>query len=396
MDEPNTDSVDWLRHEVAGGRVHTVRLSFTDHLGAWRGKRIPAEHFLASHLDQPMGFCDGMIVCDVRCDIIQETPFSNFMTGYPDFHVWPDLARLREVGWALGEVFVFGSPADHHGMPVPVGPGYVLGKVIDRLTRLGHVARVAGRLGGRFMRDPRTGAAWGTGGLSPTESIVPLDAVTRGLVRSGVPISGVRVGPAPGEFEIAFASSEPGEIAESIVIAKGACKEIGADVGTRSTFMTRTVGGSRASLQTFDLDFVGEIRNIQLGGVHELLRQARGLLQPSVTAFKAGPPPEPTMEIVAGRTIVRDVVASSEADPFVVIATSLAAVAHALDQVSVRTTPGPRSLPEAAEALDTSGWISEWLGSDYVENTIPLLEHEGTLFDEVVSDWEIQRYWSAS
>jgi len=90
------------------------------------------------------------------------------------------------------------------------------------------------------------------------------------------------------------------------------------------------------------------------------------------------------------------VVASSEAEPFVVLAASLAAVAQVADLESVPESPAPRSLLEAAGALKTSGWIAEWLGSVYVDNTIPLLEHEAALFDDVVSDWEIERYWSAS
>lgn len=396
MDQLAADRVSWLRQELAAGRLHTVRLSFVDHLGAWRGKRIPVEHFLNSHLDQPMGFCDGMIVCDVKCDIIQETPFSNFTTGYPDFHVWPDLARLREVGWAPGEVYVFGAPADHHGTPMPPGPEYVLGRVTDKLAASDVSAKVVARLAGRFMRDPRTGATWGTGGLGPAESTVPLDAVTTGLVRSDVPVAGVRVGPATGEFEIDFASSEPRDIAESIVITKGACKEVGADVGTRATFMTRTVAGSRPSMQVFDLELEGASSAVDSGSVGQLLRQARGLLQPSVTAFKAGPPPAPEVDVTSTYTSVRGVAASSEADPFVALAVSLAAAAQAGEPGSVSESLPPRSLLESAETLRTAPWIADWLGSGYVDNTIPLLEHEGTLFDEVVSDWEIERYWSAS
>ena len=398
MDQLASDRVQWLRQESSEGRVHTVRLSFVDHLGAWRGKRIPVEHFLASHLDQPMGFCDGMIVCDVRCDIIQETPFSNFTTGYPDFHVWPDLARLREAGWAPGEVYVFGAPADHHGHPMPPGPGYVLGKVVDRLAGSGVSAKVQARLSGRFMQDPWTGPAWGAGGgLGPAEPAVALDAVMTGLVGSDVPVAGVRVGPAAGEFEIDFAASEPRDIAESIVIAKGACKEVGADAGTRATFMTRTAGGSRPSTQVFDLELEGTLDPVDASSIGQLLGQARGLLQPSVNAFKGGPPPIPeAVDVTDERTSVRGVTASSEADPFVALAVSLAAAGQARDQQRGAESVAPRSLLEAAETLRATLWIADWLGAGYVDNAAPLLEHEGVLFDEVVSDWEIQRYWSAS
>jgi glutamine synthetase len=390
------DRVDWLRHAVSEGRIHTVRLSFGDHLGVWRGKRIPASHFLEHHLDAPMGFCDGMLVCDVGCDIIQETPFSNFETGYPDVHVWPELDRLREAVWAPGEAYVFGAPADHDGSPVGTGPSHVLNKVVSRLVDRGLEPMVRGRLGGRFMQTGRSGATWAVGGLSPGESAGALDIVMRGLLEAGISVRGASAGPSGGEFEVEFGSGTPRDIAESVLIAKGACKEIGAASGTRATFMTRTLGGSRPSVMTFDVEFDGADQVADTPSVSAFLQQARGLFQPSVTAFKAGPPPEPRVESVDGGTILRGIVASAEADPFVAIAVSLAAIAEALSKGSTAVSANPRSLADAAEALRANAWIREWLGSEYVSNTIPLLEHEGALFDEVVSDWEIERYWSAS
>jgi len=396
MDGAATERVDWLRQKVDEGTIHTVRLSFGDHLGAWRGKRIPAAHFLEHHLDAPMGFCDGMIVCDVRCDIIQETPFSNFTTGYPDFHVWPDLERMRLAAWAPGEAFVFGTPADHHGDPAPTAPAHILERVVGRLAEHGLAPIVRGSLGGRFMQDGRRGAPWGIGGLAPAESTGPLDVVTRGLNASGLQLSGVRAGPMSGEFEIGFADATPRDLAESFLVAKGACKEIGAAFGTRATFMTRTVGGSRPSVQRFDATLQGFDQELDVAAIQRLVDRARGLFQPSITAFKAGPPSTPSLDVAGDRTIVRGMVASAEADPFVALAACLAAVGESLSGKAIPDAPAPRTLPEAADALEDCEWASDWLGSDYVENTIPLLRHEGALFDEVVSDWEIERYWSAS
>ena len=87
----------WLADEVAAGRVDTVALSFADRLGAWRGKRVPAREFV-EHGPIVLGFCDGMVVCDIRCGVIEETPFSNFETGYPDLHVTLDPRRRASNG----------------------------------------------------------------------------------------------------------------------------------------------------------------------------------------------------------------------------------------------------------------------------------------------------------
>ncbi len=103
MDAPATDLTGpgWLAAAADRGEVHTVRLGWADRLGGWRGKRMPVREFL-SRAPMSMGFCDGMIVCDVQCDIIEATPFSNYSTGYPDLHVHfhPDLAR--PAAWAPG------------------------------------------------------------------------------------------------------------------------------------------------------------------------------------------------------------------------------------------------------------------------------------------------------
>jgi glutamine synthetase len=387
-------AVDWLRGEVENGSIHTIRLSFSDHLGAWRGKRIPAQHFLEKHLDEPMGFCDGMIVCDVQCDIIQATPYSNFATGYPDFHVWADLPGLRRATWVPGEAFVFGDPADHHQTPFGVAPRQVLRRVLANLTALGIDATTSVRIGGRLMRDPHTGIEVGRGGLSPTEDMGPIDHALRGVMDAGYPVATLEAGTAAGEFEIGLGPGHPFEIAEAVVVTKGACKELARAEDMTSTFMTLTPGGSRPSLLEIVVHTSSEIAQLNLGS---RILEARGLLQPSITAFKAGTPKEPI--VVAeddGRRRTGPFEASSEADPFAALAIAMAAVGDAASASSPGRTTPPEDLTQAASTLGASQWAREWLGDAYVDNSVPLLLHEAGLMDDVVTDWELERYWSAS
>ena len=124
-------SDSWLAGEVSAGRVDTVALSFADRLGAWRGKSVPAREFV-EHGPVVLGFCDGMVVCDIRCGVIEETPFSNFSTGYPDLHVTLDPRDACPTGWRPGEAYVFGVPSDHHGVALEVAPTAVLTSVVSR------------------------------------------------------------------------------------------------------------------------------------------------------------------------------------------------------------------------------------------------------------------------
>ncbi len=78
-----------------------------------------------------------MIVCDVQCGVIEETPFTNYSTGYPDLHVTFDARDARPMGWRPREAYVFGVPCDHGGAALSVAPMTVLASVVRRLATLG-------------------------------------------------------------------------------------------------------------------------------------------------------------------------------------------------------------------------------------------------------------------
>jgi glutamine synthetase len=393
------DRLAWLQAAVREGAVHTVRASFADRLGHWRGKRVPAEYFL-THADQELGFCDGMLVCDVRCDIIEETPYSNYGTGYPDFHVRFDLAGLRPVGWISGEAYVFGDPYDRDGRPSPVSPRHVLRRVLDRLAAMGIRTRVGLRLGGRFMRDPYQAALIPAGGLGPGDDEVgALSRIGTGLRSSDIPVLAIATGPEAGAFRLTLGNDEPMASAEAGVVAKAAVKEVARQCGVTASFMTLQRGALTPSLlePTVDLEITGSVHPRAIA-IQRRLAEVRALLQPSVNAFKAGPPSLPIIRPVGRRLEVSSLTASSEADPFTVIAAALAAFAVATD--STRESAGSladgQGLGAAAEQLARTAWAGEWLGPEFVANAIPLLAREDRLLQFAVTDWEIDRYWGTA
>ena len=228
----------WLRSAVEAGEIHTVRLSFADRLGGWRGKRIPAALFLV-RLDQPAGFCDGMIVCDVQCGVHESTPFSNYATGYPDLHVIPDPGRIHPVGWVPGEAYVFGVPAGRDHRPLAV---------VQR--------------GGGGQR------AW-------------LQRRSDGVGERG---------PEPGAFTVRLAVGDPYDTALASVVTKSALKETARRRGLYATFMTRPPGSHAPSLLTVRALLPDGAADCVTAQLTALAAKARPLLQPSVNAFKAGTP----------------------------------------------------------------------------------------------------------
>ena len=399
MTSETNNRVEWLRAAVQSGAIHTVRASFADRLGHWRGKRIPAEHFL-EHLEQTIGFCDGMLVCDVKCDIIEETPYSNYQTGYPDFNVRFDLDRLRPVGWMEGEAYVFGDPHDHDSRPSQVSPRNVLRRVLGRLAAHGIRARVSFQLGGRFMHDPDRPALIPSGGLDPGDDEVgALARLGRGLQASEIQVRAITGGLEPGMFRLTLASDEPLAGAEAAVVAKGAAKEIARQVGVTASFMTLQRRAKFPSLlePVVELE-VASLNRLEPNAIQIRLSEIRSLTQPSINAFKVGSPALPIIDEDGLNLRISGLAASSEADPFTVAAAILAAIAVEIGGHD-RPTDGQSeasSLGAAADQLAQSSWASDWLGPDFVANSVPLLVREDRLLRSSVTDWEVERYWGTA
>jgi glutamine synthetase len=396
----DTAGPGWLASAADRGEVHTVRLGWADRLGGWRGKRMPVREFL-SRAPLSMGFCDGMIVCDVQCDVIEATPFSNYSTGYPDLHVHflPELARLA--AWAPGEAFVFGVPRDAAGRPLDVAPAAVLAQVLHRLDELRVRVQVRACLAGAALPGHGTPAAAAAGPTLPdahSAASVGL-AVLEGLAASGLPATSVRGGLDPGSFVLGLGPASPAELAEALVVAKSAAREIAGARGHQAVFMTLRPGAAEASLLALDVAVTG-VPPLSAGALQCRFDAVRPLLFPSVTAMKAHAPAAQVSDGPGGaqRVLAH---ASSEADPATAIAVLLAAVGS-LTEASPPGSPGVaaadlpiRDLRDAAAMADRP-WVTRWLGTPFVANAIPLFEHEAELFQAAVTDWEIARYWSAS
>ena len=375
--------LDWLREAAASGEVHTVRISFADRLGVWRGKRVPVDLFLGG-VDKPLGFCDGMLVCDVHADLVQETRFSNYTTGYPDFYVHADPATIRQVGWAPAEAYVFGDLRDEHGHTTGVAARSTLAKVAERAAALG-LTSVRLAVSGRLMHAPDRPATLELDLIHGAADRV-LTTVAAGLDGAGIRVETIEVD-RDGAFRLGLGSMGLRAAGEAGVVTKGAIKEVARAAGLDATFMTRPLPG--ASPSTWDVEVAlpaGVV--VDAGVLAALAADARGLTSPSVTAFRAGPL---SVEAGEGYAVVR---ASSEASPETAVAIAVACVAEAI----AGTAGGAEtvSLVDAASRLESASWLSDWLGEDLPLNSAPLLRAEQAMFDAAVTDWELQRYWKAS
>lgn len=391
MDPSASATATWLQSAADAGQIHTVRVSFADRLGAWRGKRMPVEEFLR-RAPVTVGFCDGMIVCDVQCDVIEQTPFSNYATGYPDLHLHVTAADARPAAWAPGEAYVFGVPTSMNGKPLPVAPVNVLSGVLQRLSELGARVSAHAWLSGAFVPESSRSSA-----PAPRQRLgsEPGHQLLDGLYGSGVPATELSPGLDAGSFTIGFAISSPAELAEGLVVAKGAAKEIAPRWGMSAIFLTRRPGARLNATLRVELHTEG-LPPPTVPVLESLVQDARPLLFPSVNAFRAVPV-RPTVRPAGDTAATVGIAASSEADPATVIAVALGAVAASADGCGIAVSGRQPSATLAdAGSMRKAGWLSDWLGAEFIDNSIPLLEREESLFRAAVTDWEINRYWSAS
>jgi glutamine synthetase len=357
----------------------------------WRGKRLPVDDFLGSP-ERRIGFCDGMIVVDVNCDIIQTVSFSNFETGYPDMYVQPDMTTLRLVGWAAGEAFVLGTLQSHHGSPLAVAPRNVLDVVLARLADRGVTMTARTVLAGRMMRAPGEPCELLPGGLGKHEEAPgAIRVAADGLLASGVPVRFVDAA-SDGTFRVGLGPQALVQAGDAAVITKAALKETALQHDANAVFMTKVPGSAVTSELEVTLELTSGTTPDN-GRLATALDDVRGLLQPSITAFKAGPAmPGP---VASDQRI--DVRAASEADPFTALAAFAAATGAALDaKTELNDSGSPESLALAASRLEAAPWVADWLGEPFVENTVALFRHEVSLFDAAVTDWESTRYWTQS
>lgn len=392
--ETSERALQWLTAAAEAHEIHTVRASWVDRLGTWRGKRLPVEVFLRSP-ERRISFCDGMIVVDINCDVHQGTPFSNFDTGYPDMYLRVDLDTLAPVGWSAGEAFCFGTLEDHSGKRLTVAPMNVLEDVVARLAERGVELAAALTVSGRLMLDRERPFPLLPDGLGRDERPPGLlRRAAQGLGRSGATVRSLQTDRAGG-FRFGLASADPLSAARRAVLVKAALKEISRRAEPDAVFMTVLPGAQHPSLLDLRLTVAGA--NPEPQALRRRLTAVRALLQPSVNAFKAGPCPELHVRREGDATVIGGFPIASEADP----ATALMAVAAAIGAGleggdGDADAPEPQSLEAAAALLDASGWAREWLGDDVIDNAVPLLRDEGEMFRQAVTDWELDRYWSAA
>ena len=349
-----------LQEAIASGEAHTVRVCFGDHYGVLRGRRICADVFAAGPARQ--GFCDGALVWDIRCDIFEETDFSNYRTGYPDLYVVPELETLRPCAWSSGEWTVLGDCWNEEGERIDVDPRGVLRSVAARAA-VGEVRLTL------ELQAP---------GLGKDEGAVLLSSLADAAAGLGVPVEDTAHDLGAEIVSLPLAPASPLAAADGLLLLRGAARELAARARVELSAMAQLEPGGRLSRILVDLGSVPD------AGAAARARELALLLAP-LPAGAAG---------LAESEAAASVEASSDANPHLALAASLAAYAEERPSPSAPADDGGGDPYRAAiERFRVCEWAGEWFPPLLVHDTLALAEREASIATSAGGPWDRDRYW---
>jgi glutamine synthetase len=410
--------------------IDTVELGFADINGVLRGKRHTARHFLKD-VHAGTALAKAPFGWDVQCGVYDDVEFANFGNGFPDMQAKPLLSTLRKVPWRAGSAFALCDVFDEHGKPLEFAPREVLKRVIKRANDLGFRPLVGSELEFYLLDEKKQPLFQGIQCYSLYKG-AELEHVIRdmrnGLEDFGIGIEAFHIEYGPAQIEIIPEYGDALEMADNTVLIKNAVKEIARQHGLYATFMAKpwaqeSGNGYHVHQSLWDQDLKNNLFNTDpalaqqyLTGLITHARDFMALGSPTINSYKRFQVNSfaPTSvnwghdnRTVAVRSLLglgngsrfESRSGSADANPYLIIAASLAAGIYGIEN---RLTPStavpadqqqvPNSLEKALDLFAANETAKEFFGEKFVNLFLTLGRHEVELYTAAVTDWELQRY----
>ena len=445
-------TLDELKKAVVAGEIDTVIAAQVDMQGRLMGKRLQAEFFLDSAVEETHS-CNYLLATDMEMYTVEGYKATSWAAGYGDYTMVPDLTTLRLVPWLEGTAMVLCDVIDHHThAEVPHSPRAILKKVLARLDAKGMKATMATEL--EFFLFKQSFEQAQSTGYRNIEPISPYNedyhifqttkeedvmrAIRTGLYGAGIPVEGSKGEADSGQEEINIKYANALDCADNHVITKNGCKEIAWAKGRALTFLAKwhyEAAGSSShvhqSLWTSDgktlfFDPDGEYGMSQLmrhylAGLLEHASEITYFLAPYINSYKrfAKGTFAPTKAIwsldnrTAGYRLCGDGtksvriecrVGGSDLNPYLALAALLSAGLAGIerklelepeftgDAYEAQKARGiPQTLRDASAALNASKMLRKSFGDDVVDHYVHAGEWEQEEYDRRVTDWEVAR-----
>lgn len=446
-----------LKKMVADERIETILAVFPDMYSRLMGKRITGRFFIDEILNEGMHACNYLLASDMEMTPIAGYKFTSWEMGYGDFRLQPDLRTLRIASWLEKTAIVFCDVfEEEHNSMLDIAPRTILRKQVEHAARKGYQAKGATEVEfflfkdsyeeaarkkyldldpiGRYIEDYHI--------LQGTKEEKVVGAIRYHLDRSGVPIEYSKGEWGPGQQEINIRFSDFLEMADRHVLYKHAAKEIAWHEGRSVTFMSKwdvRYAGSSMHIHTSLWDqsgtrslFAGKERigplsvspifRWFLGGWMSHMRECFPFFAPYPVSYKryvAGSfAPTGVAWSHDNRTAGFRIVGrgnslriecrtpGADANPYLAFAGVLAA---GLDGIEKQIEPPPifqgdvykaqdvpqvpKTLHEAIREFERSEWLRRVFGESVIDHYLHFFRTEQQKFDEVVTNWELARYF---
>lgn len=442
--------IDTLRAFVDAGRVETVIVAFTDHLGRLMGKRFDAQFFVDEVADHGTHACNYLLTVDMEMTPVPGYAFANWHLGYGDFHTVPDLSTLRLASWLDNTALVLCDVDDEKThSPVSVAPRSILKRQIERAAAMGFSVMAASELEYYIFEDTyRAAADKGYDKLTPMGWYLEDYHILQGtreekftsrarhhLARSGIPVENSKGEFGHGQHELNVRYADVLTMADRHCIFKHAMKEIAEQCGASLTFMAKPFSGQAGSSSHIHLSLWRDGRNAFstddaatdvfrwfLGGWISHAREFMPFYAPTVNSYKrfedgSWAPTRLAWSMdnrTAGFRVVgqgnslriENRIPGADCNPYLAYA---AALASGLDGIELKIEPPaifegdvyaaqqlprvPYTLQEATDAFEASAFVKSALGEDVHAHYTHYFRVEHRAYDAAVTDWERKRYF---
>jgi glutamine synthetase len=447
-------TVDELKMRIESGEIDTVISAVCDMQGRLVGKRVTGSFFVEHCLEHGTHFCTYVLGTDMEMNTPEGFALMNWETGYGDYLARADWATLRVIPWLEKTALVLADAVvEETGELVPVAPRSILRRQVERCAERGLRPMMATELEFYVLTDTYEGAqakrfanlqrfGWYNEDyqLLQATKAEPLYRKFRNLMtEAGVPIEFSKGEAAPGQHEVNIHYGDALEAADRAALFKHGAKEIAYQEGLAVTFMAKpdhTWTGSSGHIHVSLWDEAGERSLFPaegspkemsetmrwfLGGLIAASRELSLLVATNVNSYKryatASWAPVNIVWARDNRTVGFRIVGSGnglrienrfpggDANPYLSFAAVLAAGLHGIDHkieppaefkgngyVAKGVPRVPRALYEAIEVFEESKVARAAFGNVVVGHYLNAAQVEQEAYDNVVTDWERERY----
>ena len=432
--ELESDAAATMVDAIAQPEIEHVFVEFPDINGISRSKQLRAEYFLENW---ESGFPTNLLVLaqTPRNDVPKGSGLGEEI-GYGDGTLRPKPATVRRLPWRGDAVRVI-CDLEKDGHPVGAAPRTALKRVLDEVDPELELT-VGSELEFYLLSETEDGedyepvtshkhecVSWATEEVSDYYN----DLVAWGD-EYDVAIDSIMHEHGPGQLEVLFDYGGPLDQADRTFDFKRLVKQTARQHDLWATFMAKPFGGCSGSGYHLHVggfvdgknafqadDELSKFGRHFIGGVLEHADALAAIGTPTLNAFKRYEPGTfapytaswghdnrmTAVRIPSGTTRIENRIASADANPYLVIASTIAAGLHGVeaeleprDPVVDDPTGKRPALPQSPEpalaALEADDELVSRLGSDVVRAYAATKRAELEAFRDVVTGWEREQY----